>query len=112
VVSNLLTIHVTAEDIANGRPGAAMTCPVALAVKRTFSNALSVCVVNNGPNVRLYPGYIRVRKSVEVSGDRYALSQEVSDFIRRVDNGLPVQPFSFVLDTNLLVDDPDLTGLL
>lgn len=80
----LITITVTAADIARGKPGEACACPVYLALARALPHLGSM---------RAGPLYIGLTARVAVD-----TPTEASDFIARFDNGLPVEPFSFGLD--------------
>lgn len=88
----IVTISVTAEDIAKGKPGQACDCPIWHAIARAlpwlpqsdddglFSvGPLGVCGIGSG------------LESID-------LPQEVYSFIGRFDSVLPVEPFEFDLD--------------
>jgi hypothetical protein len=101
------TIEVTAEDIANGRPGSPGECPIALAIKRTFNvalvgvggmiemwqrepvlehryNAAGVCPACNSQD--------RIPRMVTMTPDR------ARAFIAKYDTGTPVEPFTFEIE--------------
>ena len=75
------TINVTAEDIAAGKRKNAGCCPVALALKR-----------ETGKECFVAPTFVLSDKTYIDS------PREVYFFIITFDAGLPVEPFSFVLD--------------
>lgn len=78
-----LVIEVSAEDIANGIPTAACSCPVALAVHRLLG-----------------PGEVTVTADahgawIEADGSTWVLLDPGHRFIELFDDGLPVQPGTF-----------------
>lgn len=78
----MITINVTQRDIDHGKIQDCTDCPVALAIRRSVGPLYKVDVI---------------RSIVVISGKVRCLPREVSEFIRRVDAGLPVKPFSFNL---------------
>lgn len=91
-MDEILTIDVTAEDIRDGKPKLCESCPIALAIKRA------------------YPGLpVNVEEEEVVIGEHaYNLPDDVSDAIRAIDYGIPVEPFQFsltVLDRKYVHDD-------
>ena len=75
-----LTITVTADDIANGKPGQGTSCPVALAAYRAGVPEALV-----GPRVIRYKGRF------------VPLPRSAIRFVRSFDRGRPVKPFRFRL---------------
>lgn len=83
-------IKVTEECIKNGIQGNPQSCPIAWALKDIFVEDYGV--TND---------YIRIFESE--SGSKYcAVPPEVTNFVDDFDDGKPVQPFEFVLDTDVL----------
>lgn len=77
-----MTIQVTAEDISLGIRGRTSRCPVALAFNRTGCSTSFVIVT---------PKLAREYQSHRC----WELPPEATDFIKRFDAGLPVEPFEF-----------------
>lgn len=75
-------IHVTADDIAKGRPASKASCPIALAIKRE-TNLTSV-------NVN--------RKSWSIQGFNRRLGTTAIRFIDDFDSHDTVQPFTFITE--------------
>jgi len=76
-----MKIHVTQEDIDNGKRGDAYGCPIALALHRSFKRKWSVgltCAKNTNGKV------IEIPRSAQ-------------RFIRTFDNRKPAKPFNFIL---------------
>ena len=74
-------IRVLRRDIENGRIGNCRLCPVALATRRARIMPLSNIDVGGG--------------TLDFAG-QWKVPAEVIMFIDAFDNGLPVQPFSFL----------------
>jgi hypothetical protein len=84
-----LEIEVTPDDIARGRPEESLSCPVALAIKRTTGAGL-VSVDGNDICIGFRPdGSLPVR---------FATPAEVVDFIELFDEYDEGKPFRFTLD--------------
>jgi hypothetical protein len=83
-----LKVTVTQEDIDEGERGECSRCPIALAIKRVFSNTF---VSVNGADARVE----------EVDGRRrwYSLSKSAREFIASFDSDgkIAVKPATFVL---------------
>ena len=84
-----MLVTVTAEDIKNGQEGVCSSCPIALAVIRA-SGKKNASVVpgafgcgDTDPN---FPGK---------QWKRYSMPDVATDFVRRFDTGLSVEPFIF-----------------
>ena len=79
----IVHVSVTADDIANGKPGECCGCPVYLAVRRVLPDVSGV-----GPG------------RVWLTGGRrpITLPDDAEDFIERYDRGHRVEPFEFDLD--------------
>ena len=76
-----LTITVTSDDIANGKPGQATSCPVALGAYRA-----GVAEALVGPReIRYGRGWVPLPRSA-------------IRFVRAFDHGRPVAPFRFRLN--------------
>jgi hypothetical protein len=78
-----LTVDVTAADIAEGHPLACSFCPVALATSRAMGRPVHVSA------------FITVKDYPRLS---WGLPDAVYVFVKAFDAGLPVAPFSFVLE--------------
>lgn len=78
-----MTIQVTAEDISNGKPHRTSWCPVALAFRRATGGISSVSV--NLKSARQFDSHHK----------GWDLPPEATNFIKRFDAGLPVEPFEF-----------------
>lgn len=81
-----MKIYVTQEDINNGTPVSAYSCPIALAIKKALPN-YTPCVMSD--SIKL------------VSMDDFssiANPESVRRFISRFDNSKPVKPFNFILN--------------
>jgi hypothetical protein len=79
-------IQVTKKDIRSGDPGFSRSCPVALAVIRTYPDAVAV---------RVFKELVRI-------DTRYMIHsvlnpRSVQRFVRRFDKGKKVQPFNFLM---------------
>ena len=84
-----VTIEVTADDIAKGKPCEAVECQVFLAASRAL------------PEVRLAvgPETLWIGESFcDRAGWDAPLPDVAVGAIHRIDNGQPVEPFSFVVD--------------
>ncbi len=78
-----MKIEVTADDIANGKPGFSCECPIALALRRLFPDA----------------GHIEVEMAdVHIDYDMVELPDEARDFIEHFDAEDEVSPFSFEIE--------------
>ena len=73
-----MKIQITQNHIKRGKKGRVTLCPIALALKeRGFEK-------------------VRVRaEAVEIDGAKFSLSPNEMRFIKRFDNGEPVEPFVF-----------------
>lgn len=80
-------ISVTAEDIQNGTPECEVSCPVALAVRRAFPEALDICV--DGFEIRVGDVSVKTPEAVSVF---------IADFDYEEDED--VKPFEFEIDLN------------
>lgn len=81
-------IHVTADDIENGRAGSCGRCPVALALRRTIScETCDVAVSSFTTHIYLPWGAVGLPHS-----------RPLADFIVNFDNGGVGSPFSFRMD--------------
>ena len=83
----LVTVEVTAEDIAQGDPGGCWGCPVALALNRATGYAWSV-----NPFHLILPRPGR-KKNLDIK-----TPPEVAEFISRFDAEKKVEPFTFTLN--------------
>jgi hypothetical protein len=87
-------INVTQEDINNGGKKQCTMCPIALATKRTFPNAIWISVTQ---------AYIRVVNAGDGErGTEYLSPLGVEQFINDFDRGRPVSPFSFTVNSDNL----------
>lgn len=78
-------VDVTYKDLAEGVPGEADACPVALALKRTFPTATKIFVSS----------------SIEIVGEsqiQISTPLDVYNKIKTFDAGDPIAPFSFELN--------------
>ena len=85
----LVTIDVTAEDIAKGLPDSACECPIAFAVQRCVPHASEVAVTNFNIRARLNPFALL---------QRMVLPAPAQAFIRQFDRREQVKPFSFAIN--------------
>jgi hypothetical protein len=87
-------VKVTQEDIDSGRPRVPMQCPVALAVSRSLGGSGFVIA---GP------------RSIHINRGSLITPPEARKFMRRFDDGAPIEPFEFTIDTDVIFvcDDPD-----
>lgn len=76
----MVTVEVTAEDIAKGKPMECLNCPVALACMRAGLDDIAVC-----------------DSSLDSDGS-IRTPDVVAEFIHAFDNGKPVHPFTFNLE--------------
>lgn len=90
-----LKIVVTQEDIEAGQPGQSGSCPIALAIKRTISDA----------------SYVEVDQYCywEHDGDIFSASMpnEAQQFINHFDGKMVVFPFEFECEPVLQTGDDD-----
>jgi hypothetical protein len=77
-----MLIKITQQDIDRGDPGNALSCPIALAIKRDFP----------GEKVKVASSRIEIGDVVLVLNVNSS-SIKVYDFIEAFDMGLPVAPF-------------------
>ena len=77
-----MKVHVTAEDIAVGKPYGANCCPVALAIARAANFSGTVSVIVN---------------AASWNGKIVDLPAAVADFIVSFDHGESVEPLEFDL---------------
>lgn len=87
-----MTVHVTEDDIANGLKRHCWSCPVALAVMRTYGEDR---VYVNTSNITI--GQKR--------GEIVRTPPEVKAFILDFDKGKPVEPFGFELEAACSIPD-------
>ena len=86
-----LKINVTQEDIDKGEAGISNSCPVALAIKRSY-----------GELVRVTVGCTRIYIS-DIQKTKYKTCQtplEVVNFMCDFDRQNPVEPFEFEINPN------------
>jgi len=83
-----ITIDVTTEDIAMGKPTNCHACPIYLAVVRAMPHLNRFLLDVTGVSVR----YDRGRLA--------SLPESAQDFISRFDAGQWVRPFSFSLEVH------------
>ena len=79
-------VKVKREDITNGCRKCPDECPVALALRRVFSEPISIC------DTGLFNG--------RFSSPELPLPTAVRKFTARFDDGLRVRPFKFFLPLN------------
>jgi hypothetical protein len=79
-----MIVSVTAKDIAAGRPHSINACPIALALQRA----------TGVPDAWAGPFKVCVTSGMDGTHDTPLVAQ---DFIRRIDAGQPVEPFTFEL---------------
>lgn len=84
-MSEPITVTVTAENIANGKPGDINSCPIALALEQT-------CADGN-PAVRDEWG----EWYVELWSQEVRLPWQAAEFASSFDSGEKVEPFTFEL---------------
>ena len=85
-----ITINVTKEDIARGRPRRPNSCPVALATQRALDASVSAgCIAVTGIECSI----------LEEHGEYsyYALPDSARAFIKNFDNEKPGKPFRFAM---------------
>lgn len=83
----MITITVTAEDIANGKTCNSRECPIALAVRRILTTALV------GPCFILIEGV-----GVNEQDTRIVLPSVARNFVSMFDGDKKVEPFSFQIE--------------
>ena len=84
-----VTVEVTADDIAHGKPGRCSSCPIALGVIRSGIGATDIAV-------GLETCWVSMAHDEHLTG--YEMPDEALDFIDAFDNGRPVAPFSFSME--------------
>ena len=93
-----VTLRVTLDDIANGSPNEANSCPIALAMERIFFDAVEIYVDGN-------------IKVINPDHSRYQLSDQkqisiISGFIVDFDGGVEeVNPFELELDFYIVEEE-------
>ncbi len=87
-------VKVTQECINNGTPGNPQSCPIAWALRDLIVEDYGV--TND---------YIRISDNNYFGSKYCAILPEVKDFINDFDDGKQVQPFEFVLDTDIVVPE-------
>lgn len=94
-----LTVEVTQDDIAAGKPEEALSCPIALAVCRQLG-------VNAELNADV--GTVDVENNLWIHDEDisyvYPLPDEARDFIANFDIDGPVDPFKFTTGERATVD--------
>lgn len=88
---DLLTIHVTADDIASGDTQACASCPIALAARR----ALGIAAVEVG--YTKIAAYARAWDN-RVPAAEWQMPPAAREFTARFDDARPVKPFTFVAE--------------
>ena len=87
-----MKIKVTQKDIEEGYRGSCHDCPVALAFKREVKTAFEI---------GLSVGAERILHREVHEWDTYTLPKRAQTFIKRFDNGKPVEPFTFEIKKDL-----------
>jgi hypothetical protein len=82
-MKNSIRVSVTQRDIDKGEPICDNRCPIALAISRTVKRRVGVTY-----------GAVYLLNEVH---QMYELTPTAERFIRRFDNGQPVQPFTFTM---------------
>jgi hypothetical protein len=82
-----MAIQVTQQDIDRGKRGDDCWCPVALAINRWSGRNSSVDVDTVVIGIDTADG----------KPDEFLTPPKIAEFIRRFDNGEPVEPFEFDL---------------
>lgn len=85
-------ISVTAEDIKHGIRKNCRMCPIALAIKREFPIG---GVAVTGPSLK----YARTRLDGSLLRMMFQLPRRCEKFVRDFDVALPVEPFTFTLES-------------
>ena len=93
-----LEIKVTAEDIEQGMPGMAESCPIALAAERKYPGC--------GPDVR----DMSIELDVEGTRRCFRLPQSAEQFVDAFDGYKHSDPFVFELTEDMEVIDDDDDG--
>lgn len=101
-MSRTVTVEVTAEDIAKGRPNRCGECPVALALRRATGQKLYVNDQgewHDDENGGEYSENFVVSTSLDTrEHGAPSLPEDAQAFVRRIDAGLPVEPFTFTVE--------------
>lgn len=79
-----MKIKVTQKHIDNGFKNNCWRCPIALAIEEQLINK----------------SFTVASSTIRIQGNVINLPYEACNFIRKFDNGLPVEPFEFELDYN------------
>lgn len=100
----VVTVHVTAENIRDGQPSDCTLCPIALAIMEAFA-ALGVELDAKAP-VKAYGDHVQVTYE-DGSARLGILSLQARDFIRAFDRDPrhPPEPFTFQLQLGPWADD-------
>lgn len=95
-------ITVTPKDIAEGKPGEAHSCPIALAIQRAIPKAEDVEVDSDYISFC----YELIAQAIYIDIPSRLM---ISDFIEQFDKYKPVRPFEFLLRYDDEVDYGDPT---
>ena len=93
-----VTINVTREHIAKGKPFSTRFCPVALAVKEIASERMEVETSSVGVVTSTFSVYFVHYTEKEVFRYHIPLPYDAEKFILDFDNRKPVYPFSFDIE--------------
>jgi hypothetical protein len=87
-----MKIKVTLKDIEEGYRGSCYDCPIAHAFKRE---------VKTTSHTGLTVGAARILHREACTWNAYTLPKKAQTFIKRFDNGKPVEPFTFEIEKDL-----------
>lgn len=90
-MSKTITVEVTAEDIAAGRPRRCYFCPIALAVRRALRRRDTGAVMVTPEQITYHTGLVE---------HVHELPIEAMGFVGRFDAGEDVEPFTFELEVS------------
>ncbi|QGF20193.1 hypothetical protein SEA_SIXAMA_14 [Gordonia phage Sixama] len=90
---NDLTIFVSEDHIREGKKNSALSCPIALAIKGSDQEIGYTCVGREDASVEWW----KASNSKLIRRGEYKLPKEAQTFVHNVDNGLPVEPFTFTM---------------
>lgn len=100
-----VTIEVTPQDIADGKPGDACDCPVYLAIARTLRARFPAIAERliYGLSVSSFAITIGRRGAPGITAGYWPVAricppEPVVAFVPQFDTGCPVKPFTFTLD--------------
>lgn len=90
-------VKVTQEDINEGTAGSSCECPVALALDLVFNDmGCDIYVEQNSCELQFLDGSV-----AEYS------NEQIREFIKKFDNGEPVEPFEFTFESEIEFPESD-----